>query len=152
MRPSMLFTRRWCGNLANQGTRSAIREGMMEEVRSCTHGDRFKTNIRRVHGASAHGDAGAGTELYACRCPLTPNSGISIRLAESVVKVQTLERGMKGNDIETLQRLLGHAGFKVKIDGIFGRLTEAAVIAFQKKSGLDVNGRADPKTIEALTN
>ena len=82
----------------------------------------------------------------------TPNPGISIRLAESVVKVQTLERGMKGNDIQTLQRLLGHAGFKVKIDGIFGRLTEAAVIAFQKKSGLDVNGRADPKTIEALTN
>ena len=59
---------------------------------------------------------------------------------------------MSGEQVKTLQYLLSQAGFDVEIDGDFGRATEKALIAFQKKSGVAVDGRAGPKTIEALTS
>ena len=63
-----------------------------------------------------------------------------------------LKRGMKGEQVKTLQYLLGQAGYDVEIDGDFGRSTETALIKFQKKSDIGVDGRAGPKTIEALTS
>lgn len=63
-----------------------------------------------------------------------------------------LRRGMNGEQVKTLQYLLKQAGYDVEIDGDFGRGTEKALIAFQKKSRLDVDGRAGPKTVEALTS
>ncbi len=63
-----------------------------------------------------------------------------------------LRRGMKGEQVKTLQYLLSQAGHDVEIDGSFGRTTEKALLAFQKKSGIDVDGRAGPRTIEALTS
>ena len=63
-----------------------------------------------------------------------------------------LRRGMQGEQVKTLQYLLRQAGYDVEIDGDFGRGTEKALIAFQKKSGVAVDGRAGPKTIEALTS
>jgi len=63
-----------------------------------------------------------------------------------------LKRGMSGKQVETLQYLLNEAGFKLEIDGDFGRTTEKALIKFQRKSRLTVDGRAGPKTIEALTS
>lgn len=65
---------------------------------------------------------------------------------------QVLRRGMQNEQVKTLQYLLKEAGYDVEIDGDFGRSTTAALRSFQKKSGLDVDGRAGPKTIEALTS
>jgi hypothetical protein len=63
-----------------------------------------------------------------------------------------LKRGMNGEQVKTLQYLLKQAGYDVDIDGDFGRTTEKALIAFQRKSRIDVDGRAGPKTVEALTS
>ena len=63
-----------------------------------------------------------------------------------------LKRGMNNSQVKTLQYLLKQAGYEVDIDGDFGRGTEKALIAFQKKSKIDVDGRAGPKTVEALTS
>lgn len=63
-----------------------------------------------------------------------------------------LRRGMNHAQVKTLQYLLSQAGYEVEIDGDFGRGTEKALIAFQRKSGLTVDGRAGPKTVEALTS
>lgn len=63
-----------------------------------------------------------------------------------------LRRGMKDEQVKTLQYLLGEAGYTVEIDGNFGSGTEKLLRDFQKKSGLSVDGRAGPKTIEALTS
>ena len=41
--------------------------------------------------------------------------------------MKTLKKGCKGDEVKTLQKLLG-----VAVDGDFGPKTEAAVIAFQK--------------------
>ena len=59
---------------------------------------------------------------------------------------------MSGEQVKTLQYLLNQAGYEVEIDGDFGRSTEKALLAFQKKSRITVDGRAGPKTVEALTS
>jgi hypothetical protein len=64
---------------------------------------------------------------------------------------QVLRRGMNGPQVETLQYLLREAGYDLKLDGDFGRSTEEAVRDFQRKTKLNVDGRAGPSTVEALT-
>lgn len=57
----------------------------------------------------------------------------------------TLRKGSKGEEVKTLQRLLGLA-----VDGVFGMYTEKAVKEFQLKNGLSADGVVGTKTWEAL--
>ena len=57
----------------------------------------------------------------------------------------TLKLGSKGNDVKALQSKLN-----LKVDGVFGPLTEKAVKEFQKKNGLVVDGIVGTKTWEKL--
>ncbi len=61
-----------------------------------------------------------------------------------------LKRGLMGKDVKTLQELLNPLGASLTVDGIFGSNTEAAVKAFQKKSGLTQDGKYGDKTHAAL--
>ena len=58
----------------------------------------------------------------------------------------TLTEGSQGRQVELLQRALGN----VKVDGIYGPETEAAVRSFQSSAGLAVDGVAGPATTSAL--
>ncbi|MDN0075594.1 N-acetylmuramidase family protein [Crenobacter sp. SG2303] len=58
--------------------------------------------------------------------------------------------GSKGQDVSELQRLLVTAGAKLVVDGDYGQATAKAVAAYQKKSGLLVDGKAGPHTLDAL--
>ena len=49
--------------------------------------------------------------------------------------MEVLRKGSKGESVRTLQEFL-----KITIDGDFGSKTESAVKAFQKKTGLTVDG------------
>jgi hypothetical protein len=60
---------------------------------------------------------------------------------------RTLRKGMKGEDVKELQRLLF-----VTVDGVFGPLTEKSVKRFQEEKGLKVDGVVGPKTLELLIN
>jgi peptidoglycan hydrolase-like protein with peptidoglycan-binding domain len=63
----------------------------------------------------------------------------------------TLREGSKGVAVRGLQRRLIDAGLGVdEIDGHFGPQTEAAVRAFQERSGLEVDGIVGPQTWEHL--
>lgn len=57
-----------------------------------------------------------------------------------------LKRGSKGDNVALLQQMLGN----LEIDGIFGRLTEAAVKAFQAANDLKVDGIVGAQTWAAL--
>jgi peptidoglycan hydrolase-like protein with peptidoglycan-binding domain len=57
---------------------------------------------------------------------------------------------MKGKDVRALQVALLDKGITVSTDGVFGPKTREAVIAYQKKSGLDADGVAGPATAESL--
>lgn len=56
-----------------------------------------------------------------------------------------IKLGDKGKNVERIQRAL-----KIKVDGIFGKQTEAAVKAYQKRKGLTANGIVDTKTWNTL--
>lgn len=57
-----------------------------------------------------------------------------------------LRMGSSGAGVRELQRLLGRAGYAVKVDGDFGPTTKKAVMAFQKAQGLEVDGVVGPAT------
>lgn len=64
-----------------------------------------------------------------------------------------LRRGLRGNDVAKLQADLNRYLQPVPllaVDGIFGRNTELAVVAFQRREGLVPDGIVGPKTFSAL--
>ena len=65
--------------------------------------------------------------------------------------IPTLRRGSQGDEVADLQMLLNAKyGYKLDIDGDFGKETEAAVKDYQKNHGLTVDGVVGPKTWKAL--
>lgn len=66
---------------------------------------------------------------------------------------RTLQKGMKGVDVQTLQNLLIQQGYKLPkygADGDFGTETENTLKAFQKENGLAVTGVADTTVFAKL--
>ena len=71
--------------------------------------------------------------------------------APSVAGKPLLIKGSKGQDVKDCQTLLNKHGAKLKVDGDFGPLTEAAVKEFQTKHPpLKVDGKVGEKTWAAL--
>ena len=65
--------------------------------------------------------------------------------------IPTLRRGSQGDEVADLQMLLNAKyGYKLDIDGDFGKETEAAVKDYQKNHGLTVDGVVGAKTWAAL--
>ena len=65
----------------------------------------------------------------------------------ALVYTRLLKRGKEGADVKKLQEALNSLGYNCgTADGDFGPKTEAAVIEFQRKNGLDDDGEAGPMT------
>jgi len=62
----------------------------------------------------------------------------------------TLQRDDRSQAVGQLQKRLKLQGAQLVADGIFGAITESAVIAFQRRAGLVVDGIAGAKTWAAL--
>ena len=70
---------------------------------------------------------------------------------ESVLTAAVLKQGSKGAEVKEVQRRLKLWGYyNGSIDGVFGKGTKAAVIAFQKKNGLTADGVVGKSTYQAL--
>lgn len=66
---------------------------------------------------------------------------------------RTLRMGMKGKDVEWIQKALNKvSNSQIKIDGLFGNDTNVAVKSFQKKNYLSVDGVIGPKTWSLIRN
>ncbi len=63
-----------------------------------------------------------------------------------------VKRGSKGTDVETVQKLLNKHGYGLVVDGDFGGGTHKAVVDFQEKKGLVVDGKVGDNTFAELTN
>ena len=69
-----------------------------------------------------------------------------------------LNRGSIGDDVKQMQKVLKQLGYDLGtfgdnadgIDGRFGKMTQAAVRAFQEANGLTVDGIVGPNTLKAL--
>ena len=62
-----------------------------------------------------------------------------------------LSYGSHGSQVAELQELLNKNGYALDVDGQYGNNTRQAVIDYQKKNGLDVDGIAGENTWAALT-
>lgn len=63
----------------------------------------------------------------------------------------TITRQSSREAIRELQRSLIALGFNPgRVDGVLGRRTQAAIVAFQRANGLDADGKAGPQTQRAL--
>jgi hypothetical protein len=62
--------------------------------------------------------------------------------------IRVLREGDRGDDVKAMQQALAQRGYlrNSEVDGDFGIITLGAVLCFQFKSGLDVDGIAGPKT------
>ncbi len=67
-------------------------------------------------------------------------------------KLATLRKGDKSDDVRRMQRELSVLGYlgNDAADGDFGKGTEAAVKAFQRRNGLKVDGVAGQETLTRL--
>lgn len=113
-------------------------------------------NTTAIGEAIAKGVCRAFGESYAPGDNKTakPEAKPAVRTTE--VTLELLERGSRGAQVKTLQRLLKQLGYKDKggkvlaIDGSFGPATDYAVRKFQKKSGIGVDGIVGTKTWSKL--
>lgn len=76
--------------------------------------------------------------------PSTPSTG---KLGD---KMPTIQRGNKGSRVRILQGLLVAWHYKIAVDGVFGKNTDAAVRDFQRKYAKPVDGKVGPITWSAL--
>ena len=61
------------------------------------------------------------------------------------------KRGSTGSVVSEIQQKLKDWGYySADVDGIYGSRTEAAVLLFQQKNGLSVDGKAGAETLAAL--
>ena len=66
---------------------------------------------------------------------------VSTSAPAAPTKLPTLLLGSRSSDVKTLQEMLNAKGYNAgSVDGIFGRNTRAAVIAFQNANGLAADG------------
>lgn len=61
-----------------------------------------------------------------------------------------LKKGCKGNDVKWLQFELIEAGYNIALDGVFGKNTYNALVAFQKSAKIGVDGICGKQSREAL--
>ena len=66
------------------------------------------------------------------------------------VPARTLRKGCKGDDVKWVQQRLNAEGAGLSVDGDFGALKRAAVIEYQLRHGLAVDGIVGPVTRKAL--
>ena len=66
------------------------------------------------------------------------------------LRKRTLRRGSSGAEVKELQERLNQNGAMLKVDGKFGKLTEAAVRMFQRENGLKADGICGEKTSKKL--
>ena len=75
---------------------------------------------------------------------------LAICLAQSADAV-TYQKGSSGTVVSQIQTKLKNWGYYTGgVDGVYGSATEAAVKAFQRKNGLTADGKAGPKTLQAM--
>lgn len=101
--------------------------------------------FQKKMGLWADGIAGPDTleKLYSssAKSSSTPASSVG----------ETLEEGMKGDAVRSLQKRLKELGYlSGSVDGSFGSATKTAVIAFQRNNGLTADGKAGTATLNKI--
>ena len=89
--------------------------------------------------------------ITAAEAPATGTDNTTTNNKEGYeMNMRTLYKGCKGEDVRAMQSLLTLRGVACNPDGSFGPATDKAVRKYQKKVGLEVDGRCGPATMASL--
>jgi peptidoglycan hydrolase-like protein with peptidoglycan-binding domain len=100
--------------------------------------------FQQAHGLVADGIAGPET-LAVLGIGTVATSDIVVTSNSS-----SLAFGDRGSAVFELQAALNNSGYSVPVDGVFGELTQNAVLAFQQDANLFVDGVVGSETLAAL--
>ena len=76
---------------------------------------------------------------------------LTVCVSGATAAAGTLRKGSRGEEVTRLQNALKALGlYTIRVDGIYGKGTVAAVTAYQRKAGLKADGIAGPKTLGSL--
>ncbi len=101
--------------------------------------------LRKLYSSDAIRSGGSAVNIDTSGAGGRDTSGISS------TGYVTLEEGSSGEQVRNLQKRLKELGYyKGNVDGSFGEGTTAAVMAFQLRNNLTVDGKAGPATQRVL--
>ena len=110
--------------------------------------------FQTANGCTADGVVGSVTlgKLYSNTVvsASTPSAPSSTSNTTGTTANGSLQLGSAGTAVKTMQQALKALGYSVSADGVFGALTQAALIAFQKRNNLTSDGVAGTKTLATL--
>lgn len=136
-----------------------VGNGYVDEARDFAHGlERNKLSSRnfKYWGLCAYAEYTDAEVMRAkvAAGQVVETNTLSAQEGKTVtIELNTLRKGSKGKQVKTLQRLLIIETYNLGsygADGEFGSMTEKAVIAFQKKKGLEADGIVGKNTWSAL--
>lgn len=84
--------------------------------------------------------------------PSAPSAPVASTPAPAVSSQPKLRQGARGAAVSTLQSLLNERGASLKVDGVFGGGTAAAVRGLQSAAGIGVDAVVGPRTWSALSS
>lgn len=93
-----------------------------------------------------------GSTLYLGDILVTKTKGHTVIVTSgatrntNAVAVPTVKMGTKGDNARLLQHNLNQFGYKLEEDGIFGKLSTAALVRWQHANGLTADGIYGPKS------
>jgi N-acetylmuramoyl-L-alanine amidase len=103
--------------------------------------ERAVRQFQRLRGLPADGDVNDETWLALVEAGFVLGDRLLVRTRVP----------LRGDDVVELQQQLNQFGFDAgNEDGIFGRATQSAVEEFQRNTGLAVDGRVGPATVQQL--
>ena len=106
-----------------------------------------KSNTATIAAGSGYAVSKSGNTYTITKQRSGGNYGGGSSAVTAMVNMPLVKMGSAGESVKTLQTRLNALGYSCgTVDGIFGRQTYAAVVAFQKANSLDVDGIVGPKT------
>ena len=74
----------------------------------------------------------------------------SIGYKETKLIPSTIKRNSRGSDVKLAQSCFNKRGYDLKVDGVFGIMTEAVTVHFQRTNDLKIDGIIGPNTWNKL--
>ena len=105
--------------------------------------------FQEAHGLKADGIAGDETQsrIFSTLSGDTQGEGVTDSTSDMPATLRDLSLNKQGNDVTSLQARLTELGYYTgRISGSYGKLTKAAVEAFQRANGLTADGIAGVRT------